>query len=126
MASSKETQLPLFEDRQHAILSTATLPAANATPAQVHGFLVYILTSKGGFAVENAQRIAARWTLGTGRELRSYPPFMYLDTFGRQEGWLIYREVKLCIYHEKNKSILYRYRARKKNTRKLPFVANLS
>lgn len=111
------------------MLSTAALPPANTTPAQVHGFLVYILTSRGGFTIEDAQRVAARWTLGTGHELRSYPPLMYLDTFGRQEGWLIYREVRLYILHEKNKSLMYRYRSREKHSHKAPetgrFVANL-
>jgi hypothetical protein len=29
---------------------------------------------------------------------------MYLDIFGREDGWIIYREVKLCIYCEQNKS----------------------
>ena len=28
---------------------------------------------------------------------------MYLDIFGREDGWVVYKEAKLCIVHEKGK-----------------------
>lgn len=103
--SYEEEQLPLYEqheqsqgDKHHQV----ALPEKEAMPEQVREFLEQLLVNERGLAIDHSQRIAARWTIGKGNEVRSYPPAMYLETFGREDGWIVYREVKLCIYREEH------------------------
>jgi hypothetical protein len=79
-------------------------PAVNATPEEVRDFITRLLINRRGLPQDHVRCAVAKWTVGSGRELRSYTPSMYLDIFGREDGWIIYREVKLCMYCEQNKS----------------------
>jgi hypothetical protein len=79
-------------------------PSINATPDEVRDFITRLLINRRGLPQDHVRRAVAKWTVGSGRELRSYTPSMYLDLFGREDGWIIYREVKLSIYCEQNKS----------------------
>lgn len=74
------------------------LPKPEATPQQVRAYIEHLLTTKRTLPADHAQRIAAKWTTGNGQDLRSYPPAMYLEIFGREDGWTVYMEVKVCIY----------------------------
>lgn len=95
---AEEPLLPTYEQFQSTDAATAeTLPEKTATADQIRDFLVHLLTSKRGLALDHARRIASKWTIGNGKELRSYPPSMYLDIFGREDGWVVYKEVKTCI-----------------------------
>jgi hypothetical protein len=95
---AEEPLLPTYEQFQSTDTATAeTLPDTSATADQIRDFLVHLLTSKRGLALDHARRIASKWTIGNGKELRSYPPSMYLDIFGREDGWVVYKEVKICI-----------------------------
>lgn len=95
---AEEPLLPTYEQFQSTDSATAeTLPEKIATADQIRDFLVHLLTSKRGLALDHARRIASKWTIGNGKELRSYPPSMYLDIFGREDGWVVYKEVKTCI-----------------------------
>jgi hypothetical protein len=102
----EEPLLPTYEQFQTTDPDAATLetpPEITATADQIRDFLVHLLTSKRGLALDHARRIASKWTIGNGKELRNYPPSMYLDIFGREDGWVVYKEVKLCIVlHEKS------------------------
>ena len=94
----EEPLLPTYEQFQTTDVTTPeTPPEVTATADQIRDFLVRILTSKRGLAVDHARRIASKWTIGNGKELRSYPPSMYLEIFGREDGWIVYKETKLCI-----------------------------
>ena len=44
------------------------------------------------------RRVVAHWTIGTGRELRVYTAQMYLDIFGSEYSWTLYRDVRLEFY----------------------------
>lgn len=95
---AEEPLLPTYEQCQSTDGTTAEiLPETTATADQIRDFLVHLLTSKRGLALDHSRRIASKWTIGNGKELRSYPPSMYLDIFGREDGWVVYKEVKICI-----------------------------
>jgi hypothetical protein len=95
---AEEPLLPTYEQFQSTEAATAeTLPEVAATADQIRDFLVHLLTSKRNLALDHARRVASKWTIGNGKELRSYPPSMYLDIFGREDGWIVYKEVKTCI-----------------------------
>lgn len=99
-SSLDEEHLPLYEEFQEDAASADTLPEAKATPGEVREFIANLLVTERNLSVDYARRAAAKWTVGSGRELRSYTPSMYLDIFGREDGWIIYREVHLIILHD--------------------------
>jgi hypothetical protein len=41
--------------------------------------------------------------------MRGYDPAMYLELFGPEYGWIIYRDVKLRIHEEKCRKFSYKY-----------------
>jgi len=98
-ASDEEHLLPTYEQFQATEPQASdTLPEETATPDQIRHFLVQLLAAKRGISVDHAQRIASKWTISSGKELRSYPPLMYTEIFGREDGYIVYREVKTLIY----------------------------
>jgi hypothetical protein len=101
---SSEKDLPSDDKFQNTEVPNDVLPSVNATPDEVRDFITRLLVNRRGFPQDHVRRAVAKWTVGSGQELRSYSPSMYLDLFGREDGWIIYREVKLCIYREQNKS----------------------
>lgn len=107
---SLDENLPLYEEFQYSDRpDNAPLPPAKATPAEVVDFLIHLLVSSGSMTVDQARRVAAKWTKGTGQELRSYPPAMFFELFGKEDGWITYREVRMALHKEKNKGVWYRY-----------------
>lgn len=98
-SSLDEQHLPLYEEFQEDAASADTLPEAKATPNQVREFIANLLVTRRNLPIDYARRAAAKWTVGSGRELRSYTPSMYLGIFGREDGWIIYREVHLTILY---------------------------
>lgn len=105
---SLDENLPLYEEFQYSDQHGNALPSAKATPAEIVDFLVHLLVSTD-MPVDQARRVAAKWARGSGQELRSYPPAMYFEIFGKEDGWITYREVKMALHNEKNKGIWYRY-----------------
>ncbi|KAL1587412.1 hypothetical protein WHR41_03744 [Cladosporium halotolerans] len=77
---------------------TLSQPSPSASPASVRAYIASLLTTNRSLPASHAQHIAARWTIGQGRELRAYPAAMYLEIFGREDGWAVCRDVKLRIY----------------------------
>jgi hypothetical protein len=106
--ASLDENLPLYEEFQYSDQHGNALPSAKATPAEIVDFLVHLLVSTD-MPVDQARRVAAKWTRGSGQELRSYPPAMYFEIFGKEDGWITYREVKMALHNERNKGIWYRY-----------------
>ena len=103
-STSDEETLPLYEESQRLIVDNASelqLPEDTASPGEVRDFLVRILQARS-IDLDLAQRIASRWTVGTGRELKSYTVGMYRDIFA-EEGWVIYKDVK-TMYYKKDKT----------------------
>ena len=76
---------------------------------EVSDFLVHLLTNSRDMSTDGARRVAALWTKGTGQELRSFPPAMYFEIFGKEDGWIVYREVHLALHREKRKELWYTY-----------------
>lgn len=75
---------------------------------EVSDFLVYLLIDSRAMSTDGARRVAALWTKGTGQELRSFPPQMYFEIFGSEDGWMVYREVHMALHREKSKGFWYR------------------
>lgn len=97
-----DEHLPLYEEFEHSTADNHTLPGVRATPDEVRHYLVHLLTSKRDLPLDHVRRVVARWRIGTGIELRSYSPAMYLDIFGREDGWVIYREVRLAVLEQRS------------------------
>jgi hypothetical protein len=110
--SELEEGLPLYTELQYTEALPDFLPHAKASPMEVSDFLVHLLASSRDMSNDNARRLAALWTKGTGQELRGFPPAMYFDIFGTEDGWIVYREVHLTLHREKSKELWYKYGAR--------------
>jgi hypothetical protein len=104
-----EERLPLYTQLQCTEGQTDRLPHAKASPMEVSDFLVHLLTESRDMSTDDARRLAALWSKGTGQELRSYSPVMYFDIFGKEDGWIVYREVHLALHREKSKKFWYTY-----------------
>lgn len=100
-----EETLPLYEESQRT--GELKLPNAKAGPQEVRDFLVDAMQSRGA-GIDHARRVAARWTLGTGRDLRAYPVAMYRDIFGAEDGWAVCMEAKTLLYREKREKEISR------------------
>lgn len=98
-AAQVET-LPLYQEFQLQDLDTDTntIPPSTATPAEVRAYLSSLLRKRHSLPDDQVRRVVAHWTLGTGRELRIYTGQMYLDIFGSEYGWTLYRDVRLELY----------------------------
>lgn len=100
---SEET-VPLYTEREdgpaigefddiEAGVELTSLPDEKATADEVREFFVrLLLSSRCNFSRDDARRTAAMWQAGSGREVKSYPAAMYLDLFGKEKGWIIYKE----------------------------------
>lgn len=84
-SSDAAESLPLYEEHHDVSEHDLTPPADKATPDEVRDYLVAILRARGS-GLDYARRVAAKWSMGTGQELRSYPTQMYKDIFGPEEG----------------------------------------
>lgn len=106
-----EETLPLYEEFQCSETQADTLPPPTATPDEVRDYLTSLLKNKHSVPDDHARRVVARWTLGTGRELRNYTPQMYLDIFGREEGWFLYRDVRMDLYRSRTVTSVQKFGA---------------
>lgn len=104
----REETLPLYEEFQHEQQDEESderkPPPPSASADEVRDFIVHLLMSKRRLPEDYARRVAARWTIGTGQELRKYSPAMFLDIFGREDGWITYKEAHLCIYRDEHQN----------------------
>lgn len=96
--SPSPTPPPDKTEEKSPIYAPPSQPSPSASPASVRAYVASLLTTNRSLPASHAQHIAARWTIGQGRELRAYPAAMYLEIFGREDGWAVCREVKLRIY----------------------------
>lgn len=102
--SAAEEGLPLYEEFQVSEPQADALPPPNATPDEVREYLASLLRSKHHLPDDHVRRVVACWTIGTGRELRTYTPHMYLGIFGREDGWALYRDINLEISKSQKKT----------------------
>jgi hypothetical protein len=68
-----------------------------------------LVSTKAMSSEDQARDVASRWKLGTGQELRDYPAIMFLDIFGKEEGFVTYREVKRVMNKKTDESIGHRF-----------------
>jgi hypothetical protein len=61
----------------------------------VRKFIADLLVATRDLPENEARAIADNWKLGTGDELWTYPTHMFKHLFGVEEGWTVYREVKV-------------------------------
>lgn len=116
MQPQDEESLPLYSNLDYEEANTPlTLPEAAATPDVVREFLVQLLVSQRKLPLDHARRIAARWTMGSGRELWIYSPAMYNTIFGAEDGWVLYKDVRVLYSNTEcaKRGIVRRYIARK-------------
>lgn len=92
-----EESLPLYSE-----VAPDTVPEPDATPDAVREFFKTLLVTKRQESPENAEAVANLWTRGSGQELKSYPPAMYLKIFGNEDGWFLYRETQLMRRRKKH------------------------
>jgi hypothetical protein len=82
-------------DEQIAPQRVSILPR-NVRPEEVRTFLSDLLTTRRKLPETHVRHIVANWQLGSGHELWSYPPAMFIKIFGHEAGWIIYRETRLA------------------------------
>ncbi|GAB7360126.1 hypothetical protein MBLNU230_g7889t1 [Neophaeotheca triangularis] len=99
-SSETEEMLPLYTEShiQREADGSIKPPDAKATPDQVRDFIVELLTTKRSLHIDHARRVAAKWTMGNGQEMLSYPPSMYRDIFGFEDGWIVYKEIHTVLH----------------------------
>jgi hypothetical protein len=97
-----------------AFKPASTVPGLTAKPTEIREYLTRLLADKHGLQEDEANRVVAGWKIGSGRELRQYGAAMYLDIFGREHGWILFREVKMSVRRERR--LLTRYPLRKSLT----------
>lgn len=85
----------------------STVPGLDAKPAEIREYLARLLVVKRELPYDEAGRVVAAWKIGNGSELRQYGAAMYLDLFGLEHGWILYREVKMSV--RKEKRLITRY-----------------
>jgi hypothetical protein len=107
-SGTKDENLPVNDEFEHSLADEDALLSTRATPDQVRYFLTHLLINKRDLPLDHVRRAVARWRIGTGLELRSYSPAMYLDIFGREDGWVIYQEVRLLML-DKKRDLVQRY-----------------
>ncbi|KAI4736206.1 hypothetical protein E4T50_13278 [Aureobasidium sp. EXF-12298] len=95
--------LPLYSDVTVTSPGELSVPSEKATADEVREFLMQLLIKNRGLHQDHARRVASKWTLGTGRELISYPPRLYAEIFGLEDAWMVYKEAKVFICTEKKK-----------------------
>ncbi|KAM0719501.1 hypothetical protein Q7P37_003630 [Cladosporium fusiforme] len=103
-AHADEENLPLYEELQVSEAQVDALPPKTATADEVRDYLTSLLKNKRGLPEDQVRRIVSHWTIGTGRELQTYTPQMYLSVFGSEDGWALYSDVRLEIYRMEGKS----------------------
>lgn len=103
--------LPLYEELQQSEDHSIAFPASRDSPMEVAGFLTCLLIDYRGLSTDAARRVAAKWTRGTGHELRKYPPAIFFEIFGKEDGWMVYREVHLAMIRILRRSFWYRWKA---------------
>lgn len=83
-------------------------PTPEASSEEVRAYLASLLISKRKVSDNDADRIVSPWRIGSGQEMRSYSPAMYLKVFGDEQGWILYREIQLAMSREqvKNQTLL--------------------
>merc|ERR1719487_1156679 len=94
---SRDENLRLSAEFEDSTVTSRALPRPSATPDQVRDYLSRLLKSKRDLPEDYVRRVVARWQTGTGMELRMYTPSMYLNVFGREDGWIVYWEVRLVL-----------------------------
>jgi len=81
------------------------VPTRKATPDQIRAYFTKLLTEHDALLADDAAKcesIVSAWKIGGGVEMRQYGPAMYLELFGREYGWILYREVRMSIRKETN------------------------
>lgn len=76
------------------------VPNKDAKPAEIREFFARVLIQQRELPAAEAESVAAGWKVGSGLELRQYGAAMYLDLFGREHGWILYRETKIGVKKE--------------------------
>jgi hypothetical protein len=101
--SSTASKIPQSSTRM-----SQAVPDAAAPPSEVREFIAQLLSERG-LAQYIIEGLPSRWKIGSGSEMRGYDPAMYLELFGPEYGWIIYRDVKLRIHEEKCRKFSYKY-----------------
>lgn len=102
-----EENLPVYHRSEQA--DSKTLPASQASAEEVRQFIIHVLVSRRELPIDYARHVAARWNVGSGLELRTYSPSMYLEVFGRENGWILYKELRPIIDAESQKKTINHY-----------------
>lgn len=104
----QEETLPLYQEFQVECSDAQNnaIPSSTATPDEVRDYLASLLRKRHDIPDDQVRRVVANWRLGTGRELRIYTAQMYLNIFGSEYGWTLYRDVRLELYSVQPKNFI--------------------
>ncbi|KAK4506365.1 hypothetical protein PRZ48_000095 [Zasmidium cellare] len=80
-------------------------PSESANSSEVRSFIVEVLVRQYDIDEEHAKEIAQHWDVGSGRELRQFPARLFVEIFGLQAGWVLYKEVSARAIEEKVNSM---------------------
>lgn len=103
-----EEDLPVYNGEDELLSHAPSLPGIHATPDVIRDFLLYLLVKNRAFPHDHARRVAARWKVGSGLELRQYNPSMFFGVFGREDGWVLFWEVRVGLWREKRLVVRYK------------------
>jgi hypothetical protein len=100
---TQQETLPLYQEfqLQYPDAEAHTVPPSSATPDEVRDYLASLLRKRHDLPddqVRSLRCVISQWTIGTGRELRIYTAQMYLNIFGSEYGWTLYRDVRLELH----------------------------
>lgn len=102
--SDAQETLPLYEEA-HKPSPVTSLPPPEATPDEVRDWIVQALQARG-HGIDYARRVAAKWSHGTGQELKSYPLSMRLQIFGPEDAWAVSRELRIIAFREQDAKLV--------------------
>lgn len=85
---------------RHTSFENEKLPGQNAPVAEIRAFLSEILVSHGA-DTDEARRLALRWAVGTGSDLRNSPSQVFCATFGDLAGFVLYSRIRVLVGGER-------------------------
>lgn len=81
------------------------VPLETANLSEVRSFIINVLVGQYDVDREHAQNLAQLWTVGSGRELRQFPARLFVEIFGSEAGWVLYKEVSARVIGETVKTM---------------------
>lgn len=83
---------------------SSTCPSSTATPNEVRAYLVQVLIIKHNATADYANKVAKKWGLGRGLDLRRMRRSDFQNWFGHADGYYLFDSVQEDIRSNPNKT----------------------